>query len=175
MMNLDNSCSLSKGGLGLVNITLKLESLRCAHLRKLVTGTVAKWKYYWAIYWTGLTWRRYDSSFASLLIPHAEQPSEFYNKTLDTFRKLTTSSAVVEPQDLKARLVYRKLQATEFATSVVIDKFPHVHFYKAFTNLNSCLIHPRAREPEWRVLHRVVPVNEYLFRLHINRNALSFL
>ena len=121
---------------------------------------------------TGLQLRRYDSSFASLLIPHAEQPSEFYNKTLDTFRKPTASSAVVEPQDFEPRLVYRKLQATEFAPPVVIDKFPHVDFYKAFTNLNSHLIHPRARELEWRVLHRVVPVNEYLFRLHINRNAL---
>ena len=137
----------NKGGLGLVHITLKLESLRCAHLRKLVAGTEAKWKHC-AVYWTGLQLRRYDSSFASLLIPHAEQPSEFYNKTLDTFRKLTALSAVVEPQDLKARLVYRKLQATEFSPPVVIDKFPHVDFFQAFTNLNSRLVHPRARELE---------------------------
>jgi len=51
-----------------------------------------------------------------LLIPHAEQPSEFYNKTLDTFSKLTTLTAV-QLQDLQARL-----QATRVQTTVDTDK-----------------------------------------------------
>jgi len=77
---------VNKGGLGSVNIKIKLESLRCSHLYKLALSTEANWRHL-AIYWIGYQMRRYNTSFASLLIPHAEEPSEFYNKTLVTFRK----------------------------------------------------------------------------------------
>jgi len=122
---------VNKGGLDFVNIKTKLESLRCSHLYKLAISTEANWRHL-AIHWIGYQMRRYNTSFASLLIPHTEEPSEFYNKPLVTFRKLSKLNPMVELADLKARSIYRQLHAANASTAVVIDKFPQVDFLQAF-------------------------------------------
>ena len=138
---------------------------------KLITGSEAKWKFF-AVYYVGLQLRRFNSSFASSLIPHAECPSEFYGKTMETYRKICDSTPVIEPQILKAKNVYKKLQTAKYSAPVITAKFPQINFTQAFNHLHSRLVSPRARELEWRILHHVLPVNAYLFRLHIINNAL---
>ena len=160
-----------QGGLGVVNIKTKLQSLRCAHIYKLITNTDAKWKYF-AIYWTGLQLRRFNPAFASSLIPHAECPSEFYSKAIETYRKICDLTPIVTASDLKARSVYETLQTASFSAPGVVSKFPHINFTQAFNQLSDRLLSPRARDLEWRILHQVVPVNAYLFRIHAINNAL---
>ena len=160
-----------QGGLGLVSIKRKLESLRCAHIYKFVVGTTAKWKYF-AVYWVGLQLRRFDASFASALVPHAESPSDFYGKTIETYRKICNLTPVIEPKVLQARNVYLRLQTAEYTDPVVVSKFPQINFKHSFFQLNSRSVSPRARELEWRILHHVLPVNAYLYSFHITNNAL---
>ena len=63
----------------------------------------------------------------------------------------------------------------QHTASIVVSKFPHINFTQAFNQLSDRLLSPRARDLEWRILHQVVPVNAYLFRLHVTNNALCSL
>ena len=161
----------NQGGLGLVNIKTKMASLRCAHIHKLLVGTEARWRHL-AIFWAGQQLRRFNPAFASNLIPHAECPSEFYTRAIETVRKICDLNQIVVPSVLKARSVYDKLQTAKFSVPVVVSKFPHINFTQAFNRLNDRFVSPRARDLEWRILHQVVPVNAYLFRIHAMNNAL---
>ena len=53
-------------------------------------------------------------AFASNLIPHAESPSEFYTRAIETVRKICDVNQIVVPSVLKARSVYEKLQMAKF-------------------------------------------------------------
>ena len=151
-----------------------MTSLRCAQLRiyiKLLAGTEARWRHF-AIFraWAGQQLHRFHTcfhpAFASNLIPHAECPSEFYTRAIETIRKICDANQIVVPNVLKARSVYEKLQTAKFSVPVVVSKYPQINFTQAFNRLNDGFVSPRARDLEWRILHQVVPVNAYLFRIH---------
>jgi len=78
----------------------------------------------------GLQLRRFNALFASALVglPHAESPSEFYGKNIETYTKICNLTPVIEPKVLQARNVYLRLQTAEYTDPVVISKFPQINF-----------------------------------------------
>ena len=102
-----------------MNIKTKMASLRCAHIHKLLAGTEARWRHL-AIFWAGQQLRRFNFAFASNLIPHAECPSEFYTRAIETVRKICDLDRIVVPSVLKARTVYEKLHTAKFAFAVPV-------------------------------------------------------
>ena len=66
-----------KGGLNIVDIQTKLESLLVKQVLQLIKGTKAKWTYL-AVYWIGLHLKHFVPSFASLDIPHSENILGYY-------------------------------------------------------------------------------------------------
>ena len=60
------------GGLNVVDIETKLQSLMIKQGLKLIKGNKVKWKYL-AVYWIGLHLGKCVPSFASLIIPHSER------------------------------------------------------------------------------------------------------
>jgi len=128
----------NQGGLGLINITANLDSLRCAHLSKFVTGTEANWKFY-TVFWAGLQLRRFNDSFAAALIPHAERPSVFYDKTIETYRKICEITPIIEPKALKSSNAHKTLQLVSYTAQVVVSKFPHIDYSQAFSKLKDRL------------------------------------
>jgi len=160
-----------QGGLGLTNIEAKLQSLRCAHLQRFVTGCDAKWTEY-AAFWVALTLRQLNPDFASNARLHAEQASPFYEEALAIYTKMRKGKASFSARDLSAKHAYEWLSQQKAEQPVVVGKFPYIDFKDAWQTLSANIVSPRARELEWRILHHVVPVNEYLFRLHINRNEI---
>ena len=160
-----------RGGLGLTNIETKLQSLRCAHLHRFVTGCEAKWTEY-AAFWAGLTLRHLNPGFASNARLHAERASAFYEEALDVYYKFRKGKFDFSARDLSAKHAYEWLSRQKVEEPVIVGKFPYIDFKVAWQTLSANLVSPRARDLEWRILHHVVPVNEYLFRLHINRNEI---
>ena len=64
------------------------------------------------------------------------------------------------------------LLSKEIKKPVVNDKFPHINFKLAWQAGCIKFVSSRPRELNWRIIHNVVPVNAYLFRLQIIRNAI---
>ena len=86
---------------------------------KLLVGTEARWRHL-AIFWSGQQLRRFNPAFASNLIPHADCPSEFYTRAIETVRKICDFNQIVVPSVLKARSVYEKLHTAKFALAVPV-------------------------------------------------------
>lgn len=163
--------SHQQGGLGLTNIETKLKSLKSAHLQRLVAGCDAKWTEF-AAFWAGLTLRHHNAALASNERLHAERAPVFYEEALACYRKLRHFKLDLTVRDLTAKRSYDLFNRLSPEIAVIVGKFPYIDFKVAWQTLCDKFVSPRARDLEWRILHHVVPVNEYLHRLHIIPNKI---
>ena len=150
------------GGIGLLDIKVKLQALQVMHLREFIFGTEAKWQHF-ARYWVGLYLRKYNPQCDSNRGPHAspENIPVFYQEALEALSRLFE----VQPDfDLKAatcRTVYFTLLKPD--KPKVETKFPLVPFSTTWQNLNSSFLDPVFRETAWRIAHQVLPIGEHLY------------
>ena len=161
--------SPSNGGLGIVHIGSKLNSLLCTHIKRLLTVSGPKWQEF-AIYWIGHQLRRHNQTFASNLRPHAEVPSPFYEKALWAFRQVSSLDPQLSIKDYTAKNTYAVLRKAQVKRPVILDKHPLVDFRQTWNAVTNRLVTPKAREINWKIAHGVLPVNDYLHRLHIIRH-----
>ncbi len=159
------------GGLGVTHIVAKLDSFRCNHVYKLLTAPYARWHDF-AAYWIGQQLRQYRPEYAVNQRPHAEIPNQFYGSALSIFYLLRDIMPRFVISDLVARKSYNTILGLVSKQPGVIDKFPHIDFINTWKELNNKFLSPRPRELCWRIAHHVLPVNAYLYHLHITRNAL---
>jgi len=161
--------SPSNGGLGIVDINTKLNSLTCTHIKRLLTVSDIKWKDF-AIYWVGHQLRNHSPAFASNLRPHAEVPSPFYERALRTFREVGSHDPKLAIIDYTAKNVYEVLRKTQVKRPLIIEKYPLIDFCQTWKAVTNRMVTPKARELSWKIAHGVLPVNDYLQRLHIIRH-----
>ena len=69
--------SFSEGGFQVINISVKIDSLRVKHILHTIKGTDAKWGFL-AKYWVGIHLRKYAPALAALDCPHSERMPPFY-------------------------------------------------------------------------------------------------
>jgi exonuclease III len=159
------------GGLGVTHVVAKLDSLRCKHVYNFLTAPYARWHDY-AAYWIGQQLGQFRPEYALNSRPHAEMPNDFYRTALTIFYLLRDMKPGFVIADLVSKKAYKTILDLISKRPVITDKFPHIDFDRTWKALNSKLLSPRPRDLCWRIAHHVLPVNSYLFHLHINRNAL---
>jgi len=157
------------GGLGVIDIESKLDSLICTHVKRLLTVSDLRWQDL-AIYWIGLQLRHYNPVFASNLRPHAESPTSFYEKALTAFRRVGSLDPLMPVKDYSAKNNYSVLKKAVAKPPKIMDKHPLINFKQTWHLGTNRLVSPRARELNWKIAHGVLPVNDYLYSLQIIRH-----
>ena len=156
---------VSKGGLNIVDFSVKCTSLRLSNFRSLRDhfGT-EKW-HFLARYFLGRRLFRLDNSFnfCSNIFPASSQPSGYYRKCLDTLISLYNSYNHL-PDDLSSKNIYRLLlclprdapRSAGFWDAVLI----HPINQWATVWRKSCLklIENKKNDLLWLILHRAVHV-----------------
>ena len=107
------------------------------------------------------------------LSPFSLQKPDFYIFALKNFNNFVRLYPDVELQSLTVKKVYLMLLSEVVLPPRVLKVFPLIDYDKAFRNnaINAInLLSTEGRDVSFRILHRVLPVNEYLYRFKIVRN-----
>ena len=135
------------------------------HVCKLLFGDYCKWKDL-ALYWLKLDVRDYlSSSLISNNMPYSLIKLKFYTNALLNFKSFVAKFPDIELKSLTVKKIYI-LSRIQWCI-VDFKVHPNVNFSKAFFNCNNKLLSPEGRIVSFRILHHVLPVNDYLFSLHI--------
>jgi hypothetical protein len=76
------------GGLRMVNIPTKIEAFHIKHIYQFLFGSFKKWHSF-TEYWLGFQLRNLKPLATRNMIPHAPQPSAFYESCLSSFKQTT--------------------------------------------------------------------------------------
>jgi len=73
--------------------------------------------------------------------------------------------------DMTAKTSYNMLINNVVTPCVIEAKHPLIDFSHAWRQICEGGIAPEAKDLEWRIVHNVLPVNAYLFKLRITKNV----
>ncbi len=150
------------GGIGLVNVQVKLKALLVMHLIKFINGTDAKWQFF-TRYWLGLYLRKYNPACDSNMGPHASPLyiPKFYKVALDALTLFLSAKPNINLKKVTTKMVYDTLLKQEVPK--IVSKFPFLDFGMLWKNLNSSFIESCHRDTSFRVLHNVLPIGQHLY------------
>ena len=155
------------GGVGLSEVELRLQSFSVVHIYKLLFAEARpKWMHF-AAYFVGFHLRRWRASFASNLVPHADQVTPFYVFAFRQWQRFVEACPNWRVGVVDSRRVY----------GVLLDLFPErtprvellrenglVSFPECWRNVACSFVDPEVRDLSWRVSHSILPMNLTLFR-----------
>ncbi len=150
------------GGIGLINVKVKLQALLVVHLVKFIKGTDAKWSFF-TRYWLGLYLRKYNPACDNNLGPHSSPlyiPA-FYKTALDALTLFLSRKPNVDFSKVTTKMVYDTLLTQDIPK--IVAKFPFLDFSLLWKNLNSPFIESVHRDTSFRVLHNVLPIGQHLY------------
>ena len=162
----------NEGGIDLVNVEIKIKAFSIMHVCKFLFGDYCKWKDL-ALYWLKLDVRDYLSSFlVSNNMPYSLIKPKFYTNALLNFKSFVAKFPDIELKSLTVKKIYILLLRDIIIPPRIVNVYPNVNFSKAFFNCNNKLLSSEGRDVSFRILHHVLPVNDYLFSLHIIKSQL---
>jgi hypothetical protein len=139
------------------------------HIVRLVTheGYVPKWVHF-AIYWVGLTLRKYREEFASNDIPHsANFVPAFYYESKKYFDEFMTENPNVVLKELTVKLIYEKLLENTYETPKIIQKHPLHNYEFIWRNVNNKFLEHKQRDFLYKLVHNSLPYREMLHAYNI--------
>lgn len=156
------------GGLGVIDITLKIASLRASHIMKSLDDRDIGWKQF-CIFWVGHQLRGYNPEFALNTRPHAFFPSPFYKEAIETIRQIENLQVVpCSVTDFKAANAYKILLRGNPIRPNIESKHPLVSFQKVWGTIDNKHLSCWARDVSYRTAHNILPVSAHLYYLHIS-------
>ena len=164
----------NKGGLNMVHVESKFESLKAMQIIKFINHEDSKWTYF-AQYYVGRQLRVYDPSFAFATNPHAEYPSQYYTAALSAFNSLNIRPDLVKNQTTK--ILYTHLINNVYLTPPVENEFADrdLDFSKIWSSLSIELSDPHTTNLNWQIMHGIIPVRHFLKNRNIiNSSACSY-
>jgi hypothetical protein len=156
-----------EGGLGVIHIQTKLQAFLLRHLQALINNSSAKWTYF-AIYWLGLSLRRYRPAFASLLIPHSESIPLFYQQCFSALKLFETldSTPLVNIETFNVKQFYQCL--LKKVTENKIERiYPQINFQEVWRNLHHKFVDCLPKSVNFRLIYDSLPLGYVLFVRHI--------
>ena len=161
------------GGIDITSIKLKAEAFRIMHMVRFLSAPGVeppKWIYF-AIYWVGLQYRRFRPDFASNSTLHClEFRPAYYTFVKQAFDKYLESHSFVDVKQLTVKQIYEDLVKDTFTTPRVVQDNPEIN-YKPSWNVICNQIDPELRACIYKITHRVLPTNVFLFSYTSQRFA----
>ena len=165
----------ANGGLNIVDIKTKIESLFVKQVLQLIKEHRAKWTFL-AVYWLGIHLREYVASFASLSIPHAEQIPKYYYNALRVFRTFVHMVPdFMGRQSVTTKFIYGKLIQRKQIKPRVTRIYPTIVFAETWKWVQCAFVDPRYRDLAWRIAHQIIPTQSLLYKYNISRNIKCYL
>ena len=160
------------GGVGVVCPRVKCDSLMIRHIFQLLNyqseDYLPKWTHF-AVYWIGLYLRDIRPDFASNMIPHCLQfRPEFYTKALDLFKSYKRCFPAAG-QFESVKTIYSNL-VTKVTMEPLIERernYPNIDFKAVWKATSDPFLDPELKTLNYRVAHRVLPVNARLWAYNV--------
>lgn len=152
------------GGLDIVNINVKLQSLRLKHLQNIIMNNESKYVYF-SVYWIGLSLRQYQPLFASNNRPHSEYVPEFYRtcmKDLKTLLEIKSDNYSGIFGNFSTKQLYRIMLELVVTVPRVERIFPSIDFKLVFERLHNDFIDRFIRDVMFRIIHEIIPVSYFM-------------
>jgi len=159
--------SVLDGGLGVIHILSKLQAFQLKHLKSLILGNSAKWTYF-AKYWLGLSLRRYNLSFTSLLIPHSETMPMFYQQCFSALKLFESISLdpLVELKKFTFKQFYDCL-LKKVVENKIERLYPLINFRSVWSNLHNSFVDPLIKSVNYRLIYNSLPLGYQLYARHM--------
>ena len=163
-----------QGGIGLVNISLKAQSLMLNQVMKVFLDRKCTWVNYGHTY-LGIALHRFPGYSFLNNRPHCiEDPPTYYKICLDYIRKIVTKDEnfVFKP-GLTSKTFYTLLLKLENTTVHCVSTFPLIDFKTVFSNLCHKTIDTFTINTSFKLVHDIIPVAYKLYTWNF-RNILPF-
>ena len=163
-----------EGGIGLVNIQLKTQSLLLNQVMKVFIDRKSTWVNFGHTY-LGIVLRRFTGYDFQNNRPHCvEGPPLYYNLCLKYIQNIVSrdENFVFKP-GLTSKIFYQLLLKLENTQVHCVTTFPLIDFKEVFSNLCNKIIDPTTLNISFKLAHDVVPVAYRLFLWNF-RNVLPF-
>jgi hypothetical protein len=162
-----------KGGIALVNLKLKMESLLIKHIVEYLSYVeyTPKWTFL-TTYWLGLSLNKYRPGLHRNDMPHShiDRPP-FYSHCIITFNKFLHHNPMVEIKKLSCQKIYHTLLDNMNITPRIVTQFPRIPFKKTWPNIYSHHLDTEIKEVSFRTAHNVLQTNFILFSHGIGDTA----
>ena len=167
--------SFSEGGFQVINISIKIDSLRVKHILNIIKGTDAKWGFL-AKYWVGIHLRKHAPALAALDCPHSERMPPFYWRVLHLFRCFISAfPTYTATQSVTTKFIYNCLLKKDLHPARICSVYPLNDFTITWKWVNCSFVDSPYRDLSWRIAHNVLPTQSYLYKYGISRIAKCYL
>ena len=154
---------VTEGGLGLMNVKVKHQAFSVKHILSLIYGPYRKW-HDLALYWLRLDLREYLDAKFQINRPYSMIRPEFYNSALKAFKVWAKVNPRFDPMKCSTKTIYRSIIEIDLGKPRIYGVNPLINYDEAFTNCSNKLLSGESRDITYRMIHRIVPVNSYLYR-----------
>ena len=160
--------STLEGGLGVIHIYSKLQSLQLKHVQSLLKDNPAKWTYF-AKYWLGLSLRRYRPDFTSLLLPHSETLPLFYQQCLSALKLFESISLepLVDVRNYTSKQFYNCL-VSKIVENKIENLYPRINFDLVWRNLHHHFVDCITKSVNYRLIYNSLPLGYLLYARHMS-------
>ena len=167
--------NFSEGGFQVINISVKIDSLRVKHILNIIKGTDAKWGFL-AKYWVGIHLRKYAPALAALDCPHSERMPPFYWRVLHVFRLFIAAfPTYTANQTVTTKFIYQRLLNKDLHSPRICGVYPLIDFSLTWKWVNCPFVDAPYRDLSWRIAHNVLPTQSYLYKYGISRISKCYL
>ena len=165
----------SEGGFQVINISVKIDSLRVKHILNIIKGTDAKWGFL-AKYWVGMHLRKYAPALAALDCPHSERMPPFYWRVLHVFRLFISAfPTYTANQTVTTKFIYQRLLNKDLHPPRICSVYPLIDFSLTWEWVNCPFVDAPYRDLSWRIAHNVLPTQSLLYKYGISRISKCYL
>ena len=163
-----NACQ--EGGLNLTDINSKIKAFSIFHLIDFLFGSYRKWMDF-TMYWLRLDLRSYLSNHrVDNRFPTSLERPMFYKIALNNFKEFLKLNPNADLKNLKVKNIYNVLLEKVVLPPRVRRVYPLLDFSEAFHNNSISHLSPESRNITFKIIHEILPVNEYLYCLNITKN-----
>ena len=155
----------AEGGVGLVNIKMKIFSMLLRNILKFCFSKDVPWTAFGHMY-LGLRLARVEGYEFSNSHPHSslEDTPEFYSVCIEALKEITEAMpdfSLLSP--LTCKFMYQKLTSAKAQPPKVCNSFPQIKFQKVFQDLSHPAIDPATVNVSFKLSHDVLPVAYKLY------------
>ena len=151
----------SKGGLGVVAIKEKIDSLRISSFIKTLKSTIETPNKLALVYWSSYDLRVVTSDQKG---PRAENSHPFFQKTITAIKTMLLKAKL---DDHSSRCIYLELVKNVKEIPKILCKNPMRDYQTIFENMNNPILEPKAREHMFFYTHNILTTKDRLHRCRI--------
>ena len=162
----------SDGGVGLVDVRLKLQAFRIMHIIDFLYGPWHPWKDI-ATYWISMDLRQYKTDLFTNASPHALRKPKFYAICVKNFVDFRNKHPEVLLTSMTTKSLYNILLDDFDHIPKIVEKHPGTDYTLIFPHCNDKHYDPHVRALTFKIVHEIIGTKENLFKINCKGGSIS--